>query len=395
MNVRVHALPIRSRGVESTAETLTIALHAAAAVGEVAAIWRRLEASIGCGLTNSWDWVESWLDQFGETVPHRFAVATGSGRVRGVALVTTGVGQTRGPIPVRTLHLGTAGERQEDTTWVEYNRVLVAPNDRSAFAAALLRTIRSARLPWDILELGGFPPEEVDPFLRLDAGFRIQRKVCHVAELRDMRDGGGFAGLRKDTIAKIRKNRRRFEELFGPITATWAESVDDGLAVFRELIPLHQERWQRIGAPGCFASPRFTGFHEELIRRLLPKGQIVLFRVAAGDRIIGIFYGFVEAGVVYHYQWGLAQFDQNSLSPGFVVGALCMEAAAARGLDELNWLAGDTRYKRDLANAQRELVWAELHRGPRMVAIDAMRSARDWQRRRRAGGTAPINGEDR
>src|SRR5262249_59597271 len=104
-----------------------------------AAIWRRLETTIGCGLTNSWDWVESWLAQFGKTVPHRFAVATGSGGVRGIALLTSGVGQTRGPVPVRTLHLGTAGEPPEDTIWVEYNRLLVAPRDRPSFAAALLR----------------------------------------------------------------------------------------------------------------------------------------------------------------------------------------------------------------------------------------------------------------
>jgi CelD/BcsL family acetyltransferase involved in cellulose biosynthesis len=210
-----------------------------------------------------------------------------------------------------------------------------------------------------------------------------------------MRDGGGLADLKKETVVKIRKNRRRFEELYGPLRATWAESVDEGLAIFREMIPLHQERWQRIGEPGCFASPRFTGFHEEAIRRLLPKGQVVLFRVAAGEQVVGIFYGFVEAGVLYHYQWGLARFAQNSLSPGFVVGGLCMEEATARGLDELNWLAGDTRYKRDLANAQRELIWAELHRGPRMVAIDAMRRARAWRRRRRGVDVTPVQEDDR
>jgi CelD/BcsL family acetyltransferase involved in cellulose biosynthesis len=199
-----------------------------------------------------------------------------------------------------------------------------------------------------------------------------------------MRDGDAFAGFKKSIVAKIQKNRRRFEERFGPITTTWAETVDDGLSILREMIPHHQERWQRIGLPGCFASPRFTGFHEELVGRLLPKGQIALFRVGAGDQLIGIFYGFVESGVLYHYQWGLASFDQNSLSPGFVVGALCMEEAAKRGLDELNWLAGDIRYKRELSNSRRDLIWAELHRGPRMLAIETMRRARAWQRRRRS-----------
>jgi Acetyltransferase (GNAT) domain len=375
--------------------SLTIDLAPATERTSVGALWSALETEFGAGLTNSWAWVETWLDHFGDLVPHRFAVASDPFGPRAVALLTHGVGQTRGPIPVRTLHLGTAGEPPADTIWVEYNRLLVAPADRASFAAGLLRTVRSAHLPWDILQLDGFPPEEIEAFLRLDPRFVVQRRVCHVADLRAMRDtGAGIAGLKRETVAKIRKNRRRFEERFGPISTSWAETVDDGLAVLAAMIPLHQERWQRVGAAGCFASERFTAFHRELIRRLLPNRQVVLFRADAGEQLIGTFYGFVEGGVLSHYQWGLPHFDQNSLSPGFVVGALCMEEALRRGLDELNWLAGDVRYKRELANAQRELIWAEVHRGTRMLTVDAMSRARAWQRRRKETGTATAHEED-
>ncbi|HKG24050.1 MAG TPA: GNAT family N-acetyltransferase, partial [Thermomicrobiales bacterium] len=320
----------------------------------VATTWRELEATVGAGLTNSWDRVECWLRHYGDLVPHHFVVASGPHGAAGIALLTHGVGQKRGPFPIRSLHLGTAGEPPADTIWVEYNRLLVGTEDRSSFAAGLLGTVKATHLLWDILELHGFAPEEVETILSLEQGFKVSRRACYVADLRQMRDGHLFEGFKKEIVVKIRKDRHRFEERFGPITTTWAETVDDGLAILRELIPLHQERWQRIGEPGCFASTRFTGFHEDLIRRLLPKGQIVLFRVQAGEQLIGTFYGFVEGGVLYHYQWGLAQFDQNSLSPGFVVGALCMEEAMARGIDDLNWLAGDSRYKRELSNTQRE-----------------------------------------
>jgi CelD/BcsL family acetyltransferase involved in cellulose biosynthesis len=378
--------------IGTAAKAVAIDLYPASEAALVAAVWQHLESTLGTGLTNSWDWVDTWLRHYGDEVSHHFAVATGPHGVCGVALLTHGVGQSRGPIPVRTLHLGTAGEEPGETIWVEYNRFLVESGYRASFAAGLLRTVRSAHLPWDILQLDGFDPDEAEPFLRLDSGFDVTRKTCHVANLATMRENGPFAGFKRETVAKIRKNRRRFEERYGPITTRWAETVDDGLEILRELIPLHQDRWHRAGQPGSFSSPRFTGFHQELIRRLLPKGQIVLFRVTAGEQMIGTFYGFVEAGVLYHYQWGLAQFDQNSLSPGFVVGALCMEEASARGIDELNWLAGDTRYKRELSNEQRELVWAELHRGPRMVAIDAMKRARAWQRRFRS--TAEATGQE-
>jgi CelD/BcsL family acetyltransferase involved in cellulose biosynthesis len=97
---------------------------------------------------------------------------------------------------------------------------------------------------------------------------------------------------------------------------------------------------------------------------LLTSGRVVLYRVTAGEQVIGIFYGFVERNAIYHYQWGLSRCDDNALSPGFVVGSLCMQEAPERGYDEVNWLAGDVRYKRELSPATKELVWAEWHRGP-------------------------------
>jgi hypothetical protein len=395
MNLFGLAMRVMTLSIGTIAKTVAIELHPATDVALVAGIWQQLESTLGPGLTNGWDWVETWLNHYGDIVPHHFAVATGANGVVGVALLTHGVGQTRGPIPVRTLHIGTAGEPPSDTIWVEYNRCLVHPEHRASFAAGLFRTARSADLPWDVLELDGFEPAEIESFLRLDSNFEIQPKVCHVANLAKMRDEGMYAGFKRETVAKIRKNRRKFEERFGPITTTWATTVDEGLEILRDLIPLHQDRWQRAGQPGTFASPRFTAFHQELIQRLMLKGQIVLYRVKAGEQMIGTFYGMVENGVLYHYQWGLVQFDQNSLSPGFVVGALCMEEATGRGLNELNWLAGDTRYKRELANEQRELIWAELHRGPRMVAIDAMKRARAWQRRRRSTGETSSHEDER
>ena len=196
---------------------------------------------------------------------------------------------------------------------MEYNRLAVAPACRAAFTAALVQAIEDSRISWDSrvsrLRSGRdrardsrrFPVSDLAPYLP-SGGTRPDA------------DGRRVNGFKKETIAKIRKNRRRFEERFGPLDPIWAETVDEGLAIFREMIPLHQRRWQRVGKPGAFASARFTGFHEELIQRLLPKGQIVLFRVTAGEQMVGIFYGFAEGNVVYHYQWGLAEFEQNSLS---------------------------------------------------------------------------------
>ncbi|MCC6792494.1 MAG: GNAT family N-acetyltransferase, partial [Thermomicrobiales bacterium] len=164
--------------------------------------------------------------------------------------------------------------------------------------------------------------------------------------------------------------------------------------VFEELVALHQQRWTAAGYTGSFASSRFLGFHRTLIANLLGEGRIVLYRATAGEQVLGTFYGFVERGSIYHYQWGLAQFEDNNLSPGFVVGALCMQEALDRGYDEVNWLAGDVRYKRELSTTSRELIWAEWQRGPWMTAVNALIGARRWVRShaRRSGGDTGETG---
>jgi hypothetical protein len=117
--------------------------------------WTALEARLGSErLACSWLWTGTWLEYYGDVVPHRFAVGEADGAPCGIALVTRGVGRRRGPFPLRTVHLGTAGEPPDESVYVEYNAVLVDPERLTAFATALVGEI--ARDPsWHELNLGG------------------------------------------------------------------------------------------------------------------------------------------------------------------------------------------------------------------------------------------------
>jgi CelD/BcsL family acetyltransferase involved in cellulose biosynthesis len=65
---------------------------------------------------------------------------------------------------------------------------------------------------------------------------------------------------------------------------------------------------------------------------------------------------------VLFYQSGLARFEDRTITPGFVAFCLCMQACYERGFSEYDFLAGDSRYKRDLATGARQLVWATATR---------------------------------
>jgi CelD/BcsL family acetyltransferase involved in cellulose biosynthesis len=295
-----------------------------------------------------------------------------AGRVVGVAMLTRGRRQRRGPLPIRTLHLGTAGELPGESVWVEYNRLLVEPRYRTAFLTTLLDAPGAAKWSADTIELNGFAPEEV-PKAAIK-GCVIEEQICHIARLAP--DAHGAATLLdtfdRDTRRKIRKYLTRFTDAYGPVQTEWVDDVARAQVVFDELIANHQARWASAGEAGAFASPRFQAFHRALIGKLLGKGRIALVRVTAGETLVGIFYGFIENGVIYHYQWGLPQLGDKSLAPGFVTGFKVMEDAAAWGFAELNWLAGDSRYKREMSNTTRTLVWAEKGLSPWFTAVNGM-----------------------
>jgi CelD/BcsL family acetyltransferase involved in cellulose biosynthesis len=345
-----------------------------------ARIWRALEGRIEEQLLAcSWDWTEVWLNHYGDLVPHRFAVGEAGGLPCGVALVTNGVGRRRGPLRVRSLHLGTAGEPPGESVFVEYNRVLAEPRHRAGFAAALVDALRQ-QSGWHELTLDGFAPEEAEPFLVAEPMFEAERMECRTMELRRAEAADGVV---LDTFrSATRKKVRRSLEALGEVETEWARSPEHALDVLAELIELHQDRWTGVGQPGAFASARFAAFHRELVPRLLPKGAVVLFRVRAAGATVACLYNFVERRRVLFYQSGLASFSDRAISPGFLAFALCMQACFEQGMDEYDFLAGDSRYKKDLSTMSRQLVWATARRPAlRWRLMDYLAAER---RRRRA-----------
>lgn len=331
--------------------------------GTVAGIWRSLESRTrDWRLACSWDWTEVWLTHYGDVVPHRFAVGEVSGQPCGITLVTRGVGRRRGPFTLRTVHLGTAGERPDESVFVEYNGTLVDPEHRPAFAQALMADLRRDRR-WHELTLDGFEPSEAEPLLAAEPLLRPRREACPTTDLREAAaaDGNVLATLRSSTRRKVRRSL----EQIGVTESEWAHTPEHALDILSELISLHQRRWTRAGEAGAFARPRFVEFHRELIPRLFSRAAVILFRVGSERGTVGCLYHFVEAGRVLFYQSGFAPFEDTRSNPGFVTFALCMQACFERGMCEYDFLAPDSRYKRDLSTTTRELVWATGRRPAR------------------------------
>lgn len=346
---------------------LTTRFYGFADLGVVGPLWKSLEAQVGAApIAASWDWVTTWIRHFRDIVPATFVVVEDAGALVGVALVASSRVKRSRVFTVKTRHLGTAGEPEADSACVEYNALLVAPGQEAVFARALVGALQS-QSDWDELRVDGFAPDEIQPFLDSanQAGmlFEVRQNPSPMTDLREaVAPGAVMARLKSGTQSKIRRSLRGF----GAVDELWAASESEAFDVMEELIALHQARWNEAGKPGSFASRRFTEFHRELIRLLLPKKAVVLFRGRAGGKTIGCLYSFIDRGRVLFYQSGFARYDDSKLKPGLTLHALCMQRCAERGYLEYDFLAGEGRYKSELATSERQLVWG-VHRRPRLL----------------------------
>jgi hypothetical protein len=370
-------IPMKSRVISSShCKAVSVSLLPSAERSLVAEIWKDLETRLASSsITCSWDWTETWLNYYGDLVPHYFVIGICEGDPCGIALVSQSIDRRYGPFKIRSRHIGTSGEPDIDSVYVEYNRLLVVPENRDAFSRAIIAAIKY-EAKWDKLILDGFAPEDAEPLLRAEPSLVAERRVCRAVDLRAANAVGGqiVAALKPSTQKKIRRSLHGF----GAIQTEWADTVEQAIDILNELIGLHQQRWERVGEPGSFSSPRFAAFHRELVPRLHAKGAVLLFRARSALGTLGCLYSFIERGRVLFYQSGLAAVDDNKLKPGLVTHALCMQCCMERGLTEYNFLAGDSRYKQELSTMDQELVWASARRRRlKFLIIDGLHRAKE------------------
>ena len=338
--------------------------------------WRELADRLEHrGLADSWLWTKVWLEHYGDLVPHRFAVGEQGGTVHGVCLVTEGVDQRRGPFPVRSLHLGTAGEPEHESVCVEYNRLLIDPRFRHAFVAGLWDVLRDDD-GWDELNLDGFCQADFELFVQ---GFADEWEVRETAS--HYYDLAAARAVTDEAISQFgyatRKNLRKNLKRYGHLESEWAETAEQGAAIFADLVRLHQQRWEQAGHPGSYASERFTGFHEALLPTMIADGRLGLFRVKSDGEVLGCVQVFIDCNRVLCYQAGSTEYTGNRLSPGVLVDYLCIEECLRRGYDAYDFLGGNTHHKQKLSTDQSSLYWA-VYRRPRWkyVALDSLRAVK-------------------
>ncbi len=252
------------------------------------------------------------------------------------------------------LHLAASGVSALDSPFIEHNAPLAM---RREVSAALLRAawgVRGARS----LSLAGTDPESLAA-----AGGVAWREQCRVAPRVTLdpirRAGTDYLGSRSaNTRYQLRRALRAYAAR-GEVVLAKAEQPAEALGWLTAMIALHEARWQAEGRPGAFASDYLRRFHHALVLRAIEAGALDMVRVTAGEEIVGYLYNFRLRGHVHAYQSGFSTATGHE-KPGMACHALAIQHALDTGEEVYDFLGGEDRYKRSLANDQVALLWADL-----------------------------------
>jgi CelD/BcsL family acetyltransferase involved in cellulose biosynthesis len=342
------------------------------------AVWAAVYASApGRSFFVGPEWTDCWMGIFGSILKPEILVFETDGRPIGAALLIRRR-EHRGPIPVHRCYLNTAGEDLAESPYLEFNDLVCRPGTENAIAHKLREHVLAG--PFDELRVNGML--EGPSFAALTAVFgdlnpEVQHQSSRYIDLAKLRaaDQSFEASLGSKYRQQLRQNLRKYGE-FGELRLEVATSPARALEMFAELGALKQATWQERGRTSAFVSPRFVGFHRDLIQRVWAANAILMVCATAGDELIGLVYNIVHEGKAYSYQSGLRYRDDKRLKPGFVAVALTINHCLGSGLREYDLMAGDG-WQADLSPDYRDMSWVVFRKPSlKLTAIESLKALR-------------------
>ncbi len=361
-------------------DSIQVLTTSVAGTAELEEVWSDLLARSDASIFLSWSWIGCWLASLPSHVQVQVVRAERYGLVVGLALLVVSLRRRMGVPLGKAANLHATGLPEYDGVTIEHNGFLLDRAFATATQAAMLRFVCDPGRDWRSVRLPGLTGRQAILAEMLPRGvqFEVRESPCAIVALQPIRDHGGdylsLLGARRR--AHIRRSSRACAE-WGALQVTCAEDVPSALVYFERLRQLHRVRSARLARNSNFERSYAGEFHRRLIQKGVPRGEVQILRVHAGERDVGYLYNFVHRGRVSFYQSGF-DFDcvDQKFSPGLVTVALAIEHNARLGHDCFDFLAGDAQYKKTLATHSEPMYWVDLRRdGPMLRFENLLRSA--------------------
>ncbi len=328
--------------------------------------WQALQLCADHRFFLSWYWIKSWLHSF--PINPVLLKATLNNKVVGLALFCKNNEKKLRFFKTDCLILQESGEPDYDQQWIEYNQFLLDKEHRQICFNAIIDEL--VRLHgWDEFHIGVVESSTVAQMqdaLKLPYLIKWQTRA-HWIDLNEIRDkhDNFIASLSRNARSQIRRSIKLYEKQ-SPIKIHHADNLDNALALFDELAPLHIKRWGSGYQQSGFANPLFVNFHKNLISDCFDKGRIDIIKISTQEAPIAYFYNFIYQNRVYFYLSALTYSSDNKLKPGLVGHALCIQHYLDKGLELYDLMGGGEDYKDRLSTYHDDYYRVAFQR-PRII----------------------------
>jgi len=306
--------------------------------------WRELHGACSDATPfNSWEWLHSWWQAYGEGNKLQLLVWRVGETIVGIAPLYLAAEKSALGTSCNVLRF--LGDGSYDSDHLGF---LFHPSARSAIWQRFGAWLRSNR-EWDALVLREITSQGwIADELRAEAyrsGFqcRIEHSARSVMALPASFDD--FLRVRQARFrTKIRSLLRRLDE-----DRLVFESACETRYLrkrLRSLYELHQQRWTQAGGPGVFGSRSKRKFYARFVPRFARRGWLRLYSLRSGDTYLAHELCFGGQGITYLLQEGFDVRDPKA-SYGQMLRAAVVRHLIERREMQYDFLGGASKHKDD------------------------------------------------
>lgn len=301
---------------------------------------------------NSWEWLFSWWQTYGDGKELCVLTCRSEGQLVGIAplyLVSESAG-----IGVRVQAMRMLGDASADSDYLDF---LIRPEMRSAVLPALDKWLAGDGR-WDVLALRELPASSpVSTLFERTAAsrklsIRVEHGLCGAVALPDTFDE--FLQSRQPRFrTKLRALLKKLDQ--GQLQLETHAAPGTLRRRLRSLFTLHQARWRDAGAEGVFAQRAKRAFYAHFAPRFARRGWLRLYSLRSGERYVAHQLCFGMRGVTYLLQEGFDVTDPAA-SYGQMLRGAVMRHLIEHGEGRYDFLGGISRHKQDWGAQPRNIV---------------------------------------
>ncbi len=333
--------------------------------------WERLILnSCNPSITQSWEWMKTWWDVYGEERKLLVLCGYKDGKLVGIAPLSVGRKRTYyfNYLKYKTIWFLGSGKTKARGVVSDYLNFIVEKGNEKRCIKGFLEYL-SNHIGWDEIILENISTESAPPVLlqrfAQEYGLKlsiVSRTPSILIKLPDSWDEY-IKSISSSLRYKIKRGRNEFGKLKGTYHLVKKES--ELPKTFADLGRLHQHRWNSKGKAGAFSSHEWKTFHQRLIPMLFDKGWLKLSFLKLNGQTVAVNYNFAFNKRIHFFQSGLIPHKNKHVRLGLLLHSYCIEEAINEGYEEYDFLqtgASGPGYKGMWGNCSRDLLTIRIAR---------------------------------